>query len=214
MYVAPPGAQAERQEFTASESEPIKCIPHDEYYGRPMGLKADETLELPDSLPRMLESIGRLERNDQTRFMRAARWIYAATELWDFHISSWYIALIAALECIAGTNAPPPQPCPNCDKDMGPGPTRLFKDFLDEYIDESELGKRSKNRLYRIRGKITHGDYLFDVDENTLGGYASPNLAEEHTVRTELSWTVTNVLVRWLLDKGQQEGPHPAPVEG
>src|SRR2546425_8339205 len=47
-----------------------------------------------------------LSRENRRRLFRAARWIYAAREVWDYSTSSSYIALIAALESLAGEENP------------------------------------------------------------------------------------------------------------
>jgi hypothetical protein len=60
---------------------------------------------------------------------------------------------------------PSPVPCPECKRDMGPGPTRLFRDFVARYCSDSGVDGKVVSELYSVRSALAHGHYLFQLDE-------------------------------------------------
>src|ERR1700737_4197610 len=65
---------------------------------------------------------------DTSGFLRSATAIYMAQELWGVNISSFLLGCVQAIETLL--DRPAPNPCPTCNRDMGPGPTRLFRAFV------------------------------------------------------------------------------------
>jgi hypothetical protein len=88
--------------------------------------------------------------------------------------------------------------CEKCTKDVkhdAPGPTQLFKNFIDKYASGST--SKQRNSLYSLRSGISHGGRLMQLDQNLAFGWDLPwwNEYELH----KLLWGLTRVAVRnWL----------------
>ena len=48
---------------------------------------------------------------------------------------------------------------------MGPGPTKLFREFVEKYRLSSGVDRKVVNELYSVRSALAHGHYLFQLDE-------------------------------------------------
>ena len=155
------GSSGLADEFTHPTTPPITQIGRDEYYDTEY-LRGGDVLILPDSLPQMLSIVDRLTPADRRWFLRAARWVSVARELWDYHVSSYYIALVAGIESLMNAESPP-----RCDKcKQVTGITRRFRAFVERYSTGSGRDKTVNARLYAIRSELAHGEYLFDIDES------------------------------------------------
>jgi hypothetical protein len=122
-----------------------------------------DTFCLPDNLDRLVSAFASLDGVRRRRFLRSAAAIYTARELWDLSISSYFLMCVQAIETMV--DRPSPTPCPTCKRDMGPGPTRLFREFVERYCSDSGVEEKVVAELYRVRSAIAHGHYLFQLDE-------------------------------------------------
>jgi hypothetical protein len=189
-------------EFPPADVAPIAQIPHDEYYGL-ASLPGGDELVLPDSLGRMLDTIEALEHADRRRFMRAARWLVAARDLWDHHVSSYYISLIAAIESLSSEDKPPR--CSGCGqvRDIG----RRFQEFVERYAPPTSAEVINRKRLYQLRSDLAHGKMLIDIDEAPYAIISlSPNWLEQREAFDALSSVVRRVVIGWLESRSAAEG--------
>ena len=124
--------------------------------------------------------------------------MYAAPDLWVPHASSYYIALIAAIEALASWE--PIEQCPKCNQVERV--TERFREFVERFVpvSVSEEQEVSKKRLYQLRSKLAHGKQLFVLDELPWLSQA-PGGLEEREALDELSRVVKRVFVGWLLQK-------------
>jgi hypothetical protein len=182
-------------EFSNPTMPVLHHISHDEYYDFKRWNTGD-ALILPDSLPRMLRIIDCLTHAERRRFLRAARWVSVARHfLWDAHLSSFYIAVVAGIEALM--NAESPSRCENCHQITNA--TRRFKTFVERYSGEGSNDARLYDHLYAIRSDLAHGEYLFDVDEIPWWrDMWSPNQLDQEEA-SRLSWIAKRVLVGWVL---------------
>jgi len=87
--------------------------------------------------------------------------------------------------------------CSSCNKPEGPGPTRLFNDFLDRFAPGAIEGRRA---LYNVRSGLSHGSMPpFLVDTEIHFGY----VPEDHHQR-RLAWDALEAarvsMHNWLRD--------------
>jgi len=189
-----PGLPGFLDDFAPIDVGPISQIPHDEYYALDH-LPGGDDLVLPDSLGQMLDALEGLGHADRRRFMRAARWMAAARDSWDHHVSSYYVALVAAIESLSSDDEPPR--CKECRqvRDV----TKRFAQFVEQYAPESEADAISRKRLYAIRSDLEHGRVLFDIDEAPWAMLMlTPNWLEQREAFDGLSRLVKRVVVGWL----------------
>ncbi len=196
MYIDP-GLPGFLDDFSPVNVGPILQIPHDEYYALDH-LPGLDDLVLPDNLGQLLDTLEGLGHADRRRFMRAARWMAAARDSWDHHVSSYYVALVAAIESLSSNDEPPR--CKECRqvRDV----TKRFVEFVELYAPESSADAISRKRLYAIRSDIEHGRVLFDIDEAPWAILMlTPNWLEQREAFDGLSRLVKRVVVGWLLTR-------------
>ncbi len=187
-----------KDDFTGATLTEISQVPHNEYY-ESLYLRSNDFL-VPDSLSRLLDLAAGTSIETRRRFMRAAQWMYVANPLWDHHISSYYISLIAAVESLAFSQASP-NPCPTCGKDTSPGPTQRFQDFVERYAPSSDQSERNKKWLYNIRSGLSHGRYLLHVDETPWDWSLNTTYLKQQDAYSQLSQLVQQVIVNWLVEQ-------------
>jgi hypothetical protein len=98
---------------------------------------------------------------------------------------------------------PRPVPCPECNRDMGPGPTRHFREFVERYCSDSGVEEKVVNELYRVRSALAHGHYLFQIDEAPWSfnmGAMVASLSEDEIYRSAIAVAKTG-LRNWLLSQ-------------
>jgi hypothetical protein len=148
----------------------------------------------------MLGQLGSLSAKERQKFRRAAQWIYAAHALWEHHTSSYFIALVAAVEALM----PPPgqsDSCTECGKDRSPGPTQRFQDFVEEYAPVTDQEERNRKWLYKIRSDLAHGRELLRYDAAPWDSSLSTSYLKELEAFEQMSRIVRWVIVNWLLTR-------------
>jgi hypothetical protein len=194
-----PGIPALTDYFAAADLPAIPVVPHAAYYDDPF-LPGGPGVVLPDSLPRMLETVERLDHENRRRFMRAAQWLSAARNVWDYSASSYYIAIIAAIEALQGADD-----IVRCSEwDQVRGVTRRFRDFVDRFAPPEDSEGITRGRLYAIRSDLAHGRVLFDLDEAAPWSRLrlTPNRLEQDEARDMLARLVKRVIIGWVLVAG------------
>jgi len=151
-------------------------------------MRSWEEFVVPDNLDDMINAFANLKPEDRFRFLRACQWAYVAYAHWVTHASSFYIALVAAIESLLPA-APASERCPTCGRDKGPGPTQLFQDFVEAHTKSETASNRKP--LYALRSKLAHGRGLLQLDERLWA--FSFNTSALHESWTELYNVVREV---------------------
>ena len=169
-------------------------IPSDAYYSQ-RGIRVGEALSIPDTLGDDVARFLDLSSVPRGRFLRAAQWKAAASEIWERHISSWYIALVAVIEGLAHIDEPVDL-CPTCGRDRNQRPTQRFKDFLTRFAPGS--GSRTElDVLYRVRSSLAHGGDILRHD-SPMGAGMLRSGGLERQAMDRLSTAVTVAMLNWL----------------
>jgi hypothetical protein len=184
--------------FSPPTSDQIRVIRHDEYYDSPFIMS--DNLVLPDSISLLLDKAEGLDLLERRRFIRAVRWMYAATPLHFHLISSCYIALVSAVEALM-PDAERQENCPTCHKDRSPGPTQRFQNFVESYAPASDPEEKNRKRLYRIRSDLAHGRDLLRFDSAPWDWSLNTTSETEREALDQLFRIVRRVIVNWLLGK-------------
>lgn len=114
-------------------------VPAQSYFGdarAQAGLPIDSFF-LSDNLDALITAFVKLDGDRWRRFLRSAAAIYMAGTLWESSITSFFLACVQAIETLV--DRAPATPCPTCSKDMGPGPTKLFREFVEKHCLSSEV---------------------------------------------------------------------------
>lgn len=199
----------------SEQGERLPVVPAEAYFSDGLSpARADiplDTFCLPDNLDRLVAAFVSLDGVKRRRFLRSAAAIYTARELWDLSISSYFLMCVQAIETML--DRPSAVPCPACKRDMGPGPTRLFREFVERYCSDSGVEEKVVNELYRVRSAIGHGQYLFQLDEAPWSfnmGSMAARLSEDEIYRSALTVAKTG-LRNWLLSQYEYCAPATNP---
>ena len=179
----PPGS------FSPLVGPPLNVQAQDEYYSR-RGVSVRDTLSVPDSFAGDISAFVALDAPQRDRLLRCAQWITAAHDLWGSHMSSWYIAQVAAVETLAHADGSP---------DRNRQPTKRFKDFLEMYAPGSG-SRNDRKRLYAVRSRLVHGTAMLDHD-SPFGGGLLAFATHERESMDRLSRAVTIASVNWLREQ-------------
>ncbi len=194
------GFKTQDGDFSACDERHIAKVPSEEYYAA--AAYGWEEFVVPENLDEMINAFANLKPQNRFRFLRACQWAYVAHAHWVTHASSFYIALVAAIESLLPA-VPASEKCPTCGLDRGPGPTQQFQDFVEAHT-KSETAS-SRKPLYALRSKLSHGRSLLQLDERPWTFSFNTSALEEREKWTELYNVVREVLINWLLRDGQQE---------
>ena len=138
------------------------------------------------------------ERRD--KFDRAAYWFAMAAQHWSTSYSASFASLVSAIEALTTRGDRHTIECPHCRKITqhdDPGPTQLFRDFLEKYASGT-LSERARTDMYQLRSGILHGSNLMELDEQKAFGWDPPGWIERE-LHSEL-WNVTRTALRnWLI---------------
>lgn len=181
----------------------LPVVPADAYFG---GARAQanlpiDTFYLADNLDQLVAAFLKLDGARRRRFLRSAAAIYIAQELWDVSFSSYFLACVQAIETLV--DSPSSNPCPTFSRDMGPGPTKLFHDFVEKHCVASDANKEVLSELYTVRSALAHGRYLFQLDEAPWAFNLAASVASFHEL--DISKSAITVakegLRNWLLSQ-------------
>ncbi len=163
-------------------------IPFQEYYGSMFPAltvmnAANTELEFPDNLCASFEKVQNLNEQDKEKFSRACFWFHQAQEMWGKSLSVSLVALVTAIECLAGKSK---EKCSNCNQDMVATSERCtqcgqpqyqvtqnFKLFVESYFPATANYQKALGLLYRTRSGLVHGSdvllrdshpWIFDLD--------------------------------------------------
>jgi hypothetical protein len=194
------GSGAAMSGFSAVNNlEPVTRVPAQDYYND-LSIKVGRPLAIPDSIERHLDDYFALEPPDHERFMRACFWCQHAQRQWETSYSGAYTALVSAVEALV----PPSiggERCVACSKTLGPGPTQLFKAFVEEHAPGGITASR-RGELYALRSALSHGGKLLHIDEvGFLGGNRS-EIWRQRRKHQEMWALVRVILVNWLSSRG------------
>jgi hypothetical protein len=197
------GFPSYREGFSDAGVPQITSVPDDEYYGQAFLQFGDEML-LPASLTEMLNLVHTLSREDRRRLFRAARWISAAREVWDYNASACFVALVAAVESLVSKEKAPK--CTKCGQVAGV--TERFKEFVERHVQGDDINKK---RLYGIRSELVHGISLLNLDEAPWAAFVhKPHDLEQQEAFDGLYWLSKRVFVSWLKTTASQIAPWAA----
>jgi hypothetical protein len=168
----------------------------------PRGISAEQVLVLPVGMARYLDIFMQLDEDDRRKILRAAYWLHYSREVWDLSKSANYQSLIQAVETLI--EVPRGQPhCPACNRSIGPGPTKLFIEFIDRFAPKPESAEDDgRKMLYRMRSSLTHGDTLLFADVESGFGPHGPQPVYERQLSDQAHSICRRAVVGWLESRG------------
>jgi hypothetical protein len=148
----------------------------------------------------------------QESFDRATYWFDMADQQWPFSYSASFASLVSAIESLTIRGDQHMVYCPKCDKETShgnPGPTKLFRDFLEKYAPDAS-SEAARKKMYKLRSDILHGSGLMQLDQQRGFGWDPPGW-NERELHQEL-WRVARIALRnWL--RTPMDSPVLSPVD-
>ncbi len=206
FYIVP-GFSGFREALSDHPGVPLPVVRADAYFGADRQMQRDFPIDeffVPDNLNQLIAAYLKLDVDSRRRFLRSAAALYIAQDLWEVSISSFLLACVQAVETLV--DWPVARRCPTCGKDTGPGPTKLFQEFVEKHCLTGGADKRAASALYRARSALAHGSYLFQIDEAPWSMNLGAVIASDHeldSARAALQ-IAQEGLRNWLLAKGNQ----------
>jgi hypothetical protein len=161
------------------------------------GISVDQRLQRPSSLAQLLDTYYQTPPDEQDRFLTFAFWLRFSDTAWAYAMSPSYAALVSAIEALM----PPAESggtCPECGRQLGPGPTQRFIDFIEHWA--AGIDVRHRRRLYALRSAILHGGKLLHMDRERWRGMNPQDNTERDDLQV-LRKTATLLGLNWLLGR-------------
>lgn len=179
-------------------SQRIEEVDPETYYdighdGRPLPVAAD--------LDEQIVTYRALTPGDRARFNRAAFWLDVSSRSWSFSVSSYFAALVSAIEALTERGETHSVHCDQCGRARThdePGATKLFRDFLETYAP-GITRKAQRDEMYKLRSDLLHGTEIMHLDQElSLGFGMVPPFWREYDLFRDLSAVARVALRTWL----------------
>ena len=191
-----PGLAYEPSGFSELDGlSPMQRVADDDYFSR-LGVD-DSPMAMPACLPGVFDSLEKAPEDVRMRFVRACYWLDSSSASWRISASLSYVSLVNSIETLVPSE--PRVECPHCHKDMSPGPTRRFRDFVDRHAPGVEGGSRA--RLYKLRSDLVHGEHLLRRDwPGWVGGFEPATLRQDD-LRREMYSIARVAIINWFREQ-------------
>jgi len=157
---------------------------------------------IPDTLNDLFAMFTSSSDELQTRFLRACHWLHMSADVSAGNDDLRMVCLATGIEALL------PEPasgtCSLCKKPSGPGPTRLFRDFVNEYMHELATDKRFASLVYDLRSKIVHGSYIVGDGVPWLMPFGGQYNSDDQLIRSFYRG-LRLAMVRWLRSEAANE---------
>jgi hypothetical protein len=163
----------------------------------PIAMGYGKVLALAIQIKSWLDTFSSLSEAKKAKVLRSAYWLHHSIDVWRLSKSASYQSLIQAVEAVIEVPKGHPQ-CPECHRTLGPGPTKLFAEFLDRYAPASTRSKSARNVLYSTRSGLTHGDTLLHMDHGAMFAWYGPIAPHEHALVSEARQICRQAIIAWL----------------
>ena len=192
----------------SSATHPLQELPPHEYEA--IRGHDGEGLRVPSNLDQSIRSYESLSASNREKFDRAAFWFGIASEMRNVSVSASFAAFASAIESLTARGKRHSYKCLVCGRDTDhefPGPTRLFRNFLDTYASDASLVEEREqiNQMYEMRSAILHGSDVMELDQSIPTMTWSPWGFKEQELYNS-TWKVTRAALRNWLKSPPPEG--------
>jgi hypothetical protein len=187
--------------------------PNQAYYYNMLGLNVinlgDTELKLPDNLAASFEKAHSLSNDDQEKLYRACYWLHQSQEAWSTSLSASLIALVTAIESVAGKSREKHPVCghdlmvdeESCNECGSPlyRSTKTFKEFVEAYCSVAVNYPKAAGLLYTTRSSLVHGADILLHDSHPWIDFTKNKKAwEQRSDYTQAYLITKNALYNWL----------------
>lgn len=193
-----PGMVVEAETFSPTGTlTPLTTVDPQMYYSYTHGAVGPGlALDIPGDLTRLLDAVWNLTRQDRDRFLRAGYWFQHAHNVRTLSLSAAFVSLVSAIEALS-SGPRSDKRCDECGQLVGPGPTKLFADFVEAHLPGTSIPEPERKRFYRLRSGLSHGGKLL-LSDHSLWDFSPSTLDEDHAGR--VLWQIAQTVLRnWLI---------------
>lgn len=183
--------------FSERSVAAMGAAPLEEYYSD-RSVVLGTSFQLPESFSTLTSWYTELASEVRRRFLRAARWVYAADRIGPSHYASSYVALVTAIESLVDNDAP--KICRCCGQNQFTATSR-FRDFLGRVTEGRD--PTAVKDFYAVRSKLVHGVAALEVDEVRFWTF-KPSVNDEMDRLRRMRQIATVALIRWLQEQWAQ----------
>ena len=199
-----PGMRSEIDDFSEiNKLSPLAALDSQAYYTL-RGISVGQTLDIPADLPILLDAVSKLSRRDRDRFLRASYWFQHANSVFPLSKSASFVALVSAVEALS-SGSQGSKRCKECGQSIGPGPTKLFADFVEAHLPDTSIPESERKRFYTLRSALSHGGKLL-LGDHSLWGFTPKSLGEDTDMRA-LWQIVRTIFHNWLIRRNAAPAP-------
>jgi hypothetical protein len=186
------------RDFSEPEAEPLGTLPDEDYYAR-IGLQTE--MDVPASIDSFFDRFEAAPHETREKMLRACYWFSASYRMWHALQSLSFVSAINAVEALLPESEQ--HECSVCGKEHRyPGPTQLFRDFVERYAQG--VPKRARSDMYDLRSSLLHGTQLHGSDVPRAWSGIIPSVQRHEALhRTALEVARTSVR-NWFLDETRQ----------
>lgn len=174
---------------------PMEVVTDDEYFAR-LGVDGSP-MTMPACLPGIFDDLEKVSDQVKERFLQSCYWLDRSSASWPVSTSLSYLSLVNSIETLVASG--PRQECPHCHKDMSPGPTRLFREFVDRHAPDAKGVSRA--RLYELRSDLVHGEHLLLGDRPGWTGGFEPARLRQDDLRREMYSIARVAIINWFREQ-------------
>ncbi len=185
------------------ESEKIPQKNSAEYYSTKGISSGDYRIIIPDNFTDSIDKYYELSDDNKEKFLRSSYWLQTAFAIFQVSKSVAYNALVTSIEvfldvdikCNTCRSPTSSDKCSECSQPNS-GPTKKFKDFVDQFAPGTLESLRKE--LYDIRSNITHGSMLLPGDGPESSRVFNPernNSSHKWYLLSQISRTIQ---INWL----------------
>jgi len=204
-------------EFSKPKFEEIILVPQKKYYWYNPVESRDKAIDFPDSIRDILAQYFKVEGNKRSVVLSSIFQICNGLELFYRMKSLSFFSFVSAIETLVNyefRNEKVEYTCNDCKalksserscKKCGNpiwGVTAKYREFLFKYVSDEPNAKKMYNKIYTIRSKITHTEYLMN-GENFLNWEFNDKTEEVSTKHLEAMQLARRSLINWLLESDE-----------
>jgi hypothetical protein len=205
-YYAAPGHTGLADTFTEFDEGDRLTVAGDSaaYYSQ-LAISVDESLEVPEILPRLLDNYYALPPEDQKTYLRACYWFGLGQFIGHYSSSMSFVTYVTAIETLL-PNPDGPHTCPQCEENHYPSKTANFRRFLYQHVPDAP----ARETFYAQRSLLTHGSSVLESDVRDEFDAFYPNHLDDNSEYAALARTCRVGLVNWLSARPEiSEAPNP-----
>jgi len=205
------------EEFSEPDFEEVALIPQRKYYWFNPVESNDKYIDFPDSINEILTKYFEIEGNKKSVVLSSIYQICNGLELFYRMKSLSFFSFVSSIETLVNyefRNEKIEYACSDCKalksserscKKCGNpiwGVTAKYREFLFKYVSNDPNAKKMYNKIYDIRSKITHTEYLMN-GENFLNWEFNDKTEEILTKHLEAMQLARRSLINWILESDE-----------